>query len=129
MSNFQQVGRELQSLERVHAELAGIAARTDERRRHDLIELRRRFSEQLADVGRLAEPIFESRQDPSLAQAYRGHFSRLRSAAATHQAQWPAVRIDEASELYRRSAVAVTEAHREFVAWMRETLARLEKEG
>jgi hypothetical protein len=127
MAGYQQITRELQALERVHAELHAIAGRSDERRRHDLVELRRRFSQQLADVGRLAEPLFAAMADRSLEQDYRRHFSRIRSEAAAHQAKWPAIKVDEASELYRRSAIAVGEAHRDFVGWMRDTLGRLER--
>jgi hypothetical protein len=129
MSDYERIGRELQSLERVHSELASIATRNDERRRHDLIELRRRFSQQMAEVGRLADPLFDSAQDAELRQTYRSYFSRMRSTAAAHQANWPAVRIDESTELYRRSAQGVTEAHREFIAWMREALVQLERGG
>ena len=127
MSEYRQISLELQALERVHSELASIAARNDERRRHDLIELRRRFSQQMAEVGRLADPLFASAADPAIHHTYRDHFSRLRSLAAAHQANWPAVRIDEATDQYRRSAKGVTEAHREFIAWMRDTLSRLER--
>ena len=127
MSEYQRIARELDALERVHSELATIASRTDERRRHDLIELRRRFSQQMAEVGRLADPLFSTAPDPALHQSYRDYFSRMRSTAATHQANWPAVRIDESTELYRRSAQGVTEAHKQFIAWMRDTLARLER--
>jgi hypothetical protein len=127
MSEYRQISLELQALERVHSDLASIATRSDERRRHDLIELRRRFSQQMAEVGRLADPLFEAGPDPALHQTYRDHFSRLRSLAAAHQANWPAIRIDEATEQYRRSAQGVTEAHREFIAWMQAALARLER--
>ena len=129
MSDFQHIARELESLERVHSELATIATRSDERRRHDLIDLRRQFSQQMAEVGRLADPLFEAARDAALRQTYRNYFSRMRSTAAAHQANWPAVRIDESTELYRRSAQGVTEAHREFSAWMREALVQLERGG
>ena len=129
MSDSRQLLAELDALERVHSELASIAARSDERRRHDLIALRRQFSEQMAHVGRMADPLLAAAGDPSLHQTYRDYFSRMRSTAATHQANWPAVRIDESTDLYRRSAQGVTEAHRQFIAWMRDALVRLERGG
>jgi len=46
----------------------------------------------------------------------------MRSAAAMHQANWPAVRLDEADADHRESALAVREANRDFVAWVRQTL-------
>ncbi len=109
------------ALEQVQAELAQISSRTDERRRHDLIDLRRKLALHIAEVGRVAEPWF-GEADAELAQTYRAKFSRMRSAAAIHQANWPAVRLDQADEEYRRSVLAVRDANRDFVAWIRETL-------
>lgn len=129
MSDYRELLAELDALERVHAELVSIAARSDDRRRHDLIALRRRFSDQMAIVGRLADPIFARAGDSELHQPYRDHFSRMRSTAATHQANWPAVKIDEATDLYRRSAQGVTEACRQFQGWMREVIGRFDRAG
>ena len=129
MSDYRQLLAELDALERVHSELAGIAARDDERRRHDLIALRRQFSEQMAHVGRMADPLIAAAGDAGLHSAYRDYFSKMRSTAATHQANWPAVKIDESTELYRRSAQGVTEAYRQFLAWMREVVGKLERGG
>jgi hypothetical protein len=57
-----------------------------------------------------------------VAQTYRRKFSQMRSAAAMHQADWPAVRLDEADPEYRRSVRAVRDANREFVGWIREVV-------
>jgi hypothetical protein len=107
----------------VQAELATIATRTDDRRRYDLIDLRRDLSLQIAAVGNAADPFFASLGDPDLTRTYRSKFSRMRTAAALHQANWPAVRLGENAEQYHQSARAVREANQTFVAWMRETLA------
>ncbi len=109
------------ALERVQADLAAISARTDDRRRHDLIELRRKLSLHIAEVGQIAGPWFTA-ADPDVAQTYRTKFSRMRSAAAMHQANWPAVRLDQADAEYQRSVQAVREANRDFVAWVRKAL-------
>ena len=109
------------ALEQVQADLAAISARTDERRRHDLIDLRRQLSLHIAEVGRITEPWF-GEADAELAQTYRTKFSRMRSAAAMHQANWPAVRLDQADAEYQRSVLAVRDANRDFVAWVRQTL-------
>lgn len=124
MPETAEILRELTALERVQARLATIATRTDDQRRHDLIELRRELSQQIAKVGRVADPIFAS-ADMETAREYRARFSRMRSAAAIHQANWPAVRLGEAADAYRKSALAVREANRDFVAWVREALAAL----
>lgn len=116
--------RELALLEGVQGRLATIASRTDDQRRHELIALRRELSLQIAQVGRVADAIFAA-TDAETAREYRTRFSRMRSAAAMHQANWPAVRLGEAVDEYRKSALAVREANRDFVAWTREALAAL----
>jgi hypothetical protein len=108
-------------LEQVQADLAAISSRDDDRRRHDLIELRRSLSLHIAEVGRIADPHFADTA-PEIAQTYRSRFSAMRSAAAMHQAEWPAVRLDQADASYRASALAVRDANRAFVAWIRDAL-------
>jgi hypothetical protein len=118
------LAQELAALEQVQLDLAAIAERTDKDRRYDLIQLRKKLSQQIARVGQAAEPILDTDADPAVRQAYRDKFSRMRSAAAMHQADWPAVRLDEADDAYQRSALRVREANREFVTWVRDALAR-----
>ena len=113
---------EVDHLEKVQAELAAISARTDDERLRELIHLRRRLSEQIARVGKVAEEHFEAMGDPALVQEFRAHFTNMRSKAATHQANWPAVRLNEADEEYKQSARAVREANKAFVTWMRAKL-------
>jgi len=127
MRDFGPLVRELSVLEAVQAELAGIADRTDDARRHDLIQLRRQLALQIAKVGQLAEPIFAA-TEAGTAHEYRSRFSRMRSAAALHQANWPAVRLGEDIEQYRASAVGVRQANKEFVAWVRGALDHLRKD-
>jgi hypothetical protein len=123
MTTRAEVLEELSRLERVQADLAGVASRTDSDRALDLIRLRRVLSEQIGRIGQIAERYFEEAGDAALTQQFRNNFSAMRSSAATHQANWPAVRLAEAGEEYQRSARAVREANRAFVAWMRETLS------
>jgi hypothetical protein len=113
---------EVDYLEKVQAELAAIASRTDDERLRELIHLRRRLSEQIARVGKIAERYFEESGAPDRVQLFRTHFTTMRSKAATHQANWPAVRLNEADEQYQQSSRAVREANRAFVAWMRGAL-------
>ena len=127
MKDLAQIASELDILEKVQTDLATIALRTDDRRRQDLIELRRQLSQQIAEVGRLAEPV-SSPAGADLAPTYRSLFSKMRSMAAIHQAKWPAVRLGEgdSAKEYSQSAVGVREANKEFVAWMRNALVQLE---
>lgn len=114
--------KEVDHLERVQAELAEISRRTDDERLRELIQLRRRLSEQIARVGKIAERYFEESGAPDLVQEFRKHFTNMRSKAATHQASWPAVRLNEADEQYQQSSRAVREANKAFVSWIRRAL-------
>lgn len=119
------IERELTRLETVQADLASIASRTDDARRRDLIDLRRQLSAQIAMVGQTADAFFAAHTDEETARTYRAKFSRMRSAAALHQASWPAARLGESAVEYRTSAIGVREANREFIAWARAALAAL----
>jgi hypothetical protein len=120
------ITRERDVLERVQAELAAVAGREDDQLRHDMIELRRQLSMQIVEVGRAIDPIFAATEDAETVRTYRAKFSNVRSAAALHQANWPAVLLGERPEEYRASALGVREANRDFVAWMRGTLQALQ---
>jgi hypothetical protein len=126
MSDFALLLKELNALEAVQAELAGIATRTDDARKHDMIQLRRKLAAQIGQVGTVADTIFAN-ADVAIKQAYRDHFSRMRSAAAQHQANWPAVRLGEDIDQYQASAKGVRQANKEFVAWTRDAIAQLQK--
>jgi len=123
MSDMRKVAEAIATLERIQSQLAGIATRQDDGRRHDLIDLRRALSVQIGTVGKLAEAWLASIDDPAAFRVYREKFSRMRTCAAVHQATWPAVRLDEADESYRRSASEVREANQDFIQWMRSQLA------
>lgn len=129
MEELAAITRELDSLERVQAELRALASRDDDQRRNDLVVLRRNLSAQIAQVGRVAEPVFGTLADAATVQDYRGLFSKMRSATALHQANWPAVMLGERHEEYRASALAVHEVHRTFLAWMRDAIDRFKREG
>lgn len=114
--------REIDALEIVQQALAEIAERTDDDRRHELIDLRRRLSTQIARVGEVAEPVV-AELTPEAARAFRAKFSAMRSGTALHQASWPAVRLGEDPQAYAASALLAREANRAFIAWVRVTLA------
>ena len=126
MDDIATLGQEIDALEAVHSRLAEIALRDDEQRRHDLIALRRQLALQIAAVGNAAEPIFGTHTDSDIQRSYRAKFSQMRSAAALHQANWPAVMLGKRLEEYRASAVGVGEANRDFVAWIRSALRTMQ---
>ena len=123
MTDSSAIAGALDRLENLQSALAAISSRTDERRRFDLIDHRRKLAEQMIEMGRVADSFFARLDRPALLQVYRDKFSRMRSAAAMHQASWPAVRLNEADDEYQRSVSAVREANRDFVDWLRATIA------
>jgi hypothetical protein len=125
MSDLTALTAEIDALQAVQAELAEIANRTDQARRSALVELRRKLSAQIGQVGSVADPIFNGLDDHDLVETYRAKFSKMRSAAAGHQANWPAVMLGERPDEYQASAQLVREANRDFIAWMRETIEQL----
>ena len=125
MTHTAMISNALTELETVQGALEKIAARADEKRRHELIQLRRNLAEQINEMGKITEPFFATLADPETSRIYREKFARMRSATALHQANWPAVRLELSSREHKQSASAADEANRDFVGWMRKTLARL----
>src|SRR5690606_24630576 len=70
----------LDELERVQTDIGRVVSRTDDRKRHDLIDCRRRLAVQITEVNHLAEQWLAELARPDLLQAYRDHFSKMRSA-------------------------------------------------
>jgi hypothetical protein len=124
-SDFAKLSQALEALETVLAELNEIATRSDIGRRADLIRLRREHSQQIVDVGTAADPVFSKAADPEIERTYRAKFSRMRSATALHQANWPAVKLDQAGEAYKQSGAVVQAANQDFVTWVRNALGEL----
>ena len=114
---------EVDRLERLHMQISQIATRTDDERQRNLIQLRRQLAEQIARVGAVSEDFFRSAQDESKLAQFRKQFSDMRAKTAMHQASWPAFRLSEASEEYRKSSQGVTEAIRAFIDWARRAVA------
>jgi hypothetical protein len=111
---------ELAALEGLLSQIAAVTSRTDDARRKELVTLRRQLSSHIAGVGRAGDAFFADRDDISV---YRARFSRMRSMAALHQADWPAVLLGERPEEFRASASRMREANRGFIAWAREVLS------
>lgn len=123
MQDLTVIAREIDLLEQLHEEISANALREDDRRRHDLVKLRRRLAGQMGEVQAVCEPLFTRMNESVLLESFRTRFSRMRHVTALHQAKWPAVLLDEHNEEYKTSAAAVREASQEFVAWIRATLA------
>lgn len=84
--------------------------------RTEAVKLRRKIAEHRRALHELGERVFAH---PSVQQGFRSHYSRVCSALAEHQANWPIVAIDLASPDYIRSLEKSRLAHREFFDWVR----------
>jgi hypothetical protein len=125
VGEFEAVLRSLDQLGQLHEKLASIAARKDDRRKSDLIGLRRELSLRIVEVGRVVEPVIINTGDPELLRDYRRNLSRVRSAAAMHQAKWPAVSLDNNPHDYAVSARSVRDENQHFVTWVRSALDKM----
>lgn len=73
--------------------------------RRQLVELRRRLTNQIIEIGRIGELHFAA--SPADANGFRVRLSALRAWTAAHQAAWPAVRIEPHSAALVSSLVGV----------------------
>jgi hypothetical protein len=87
--------------------VAAVSDRKDAGRKTDLVKARRLMAEQLGVVGLLIENEPGLADRPGDKSAVTRQFSAMRAQLAVHQANWPAVRIDDDPAAYRRSALAV----------------------
>ena len=127
MATASDLRRAIDALEGVQADLARIASRSDPERFREMIDLRRLLAARIAEAGALADAFFAEAGDADLRAECRKAFSQMRSAAALHQASWPAVRLKDADDSYRDSALGVRAANRRFAATVREALDRIER--
>ena len=127
MSDLVAAMHALDELVSIQSGLAKVAMRTDEGRRRDLINFRRKLANQMTCVMDVAEPLFAS--DPEGQAEFRRCYSAMRAAAAKHQTYWPAIRLGEDDDQYRLSASAVRAANAAFVASLRTLLATRKERG
>jgi len=97
--------------------------RSDPGRKLDLVRARRKFAEQLGRIGILIVQDRQLAATPDIQKAMNKHFTTFRYALGQHQADWPAVRIDEDPEGYARSAWEAYYKSDQFWEWC---LANLE---
>lgn len=109
-------------LDAVYKALEGITQRSDGERRHELVQLRKELATQIAELASIAEPFFAAHADPAALKTFREKFGKMRTATASHQANWPAINLSPTDNAFRKSASAVFVASRDFSSWMRTTL-------
>ena len=91
--------------------------RSDPARKLDLVRARRKFAEELGLLGLLIVQDRFLAETPDLQQDMSRHFTAFRFALAQHQANWPAVRIDENPQGYAQSAWEAYGKSDRFWAW------------
>jgi len=116
MPTLRELIEELVNVQRAMGAAAD-AARNDPGRKADLVAARRRFGDLVPVITKAIDNEPRLRANPDLARDFRERFSAMRSKVAIHQAKWPAVLIDTASDDFIASATAVRENNRNFAAW------------
>ncbi len=103
--------------------LVAIGQRADPERKFDLVQLRRRFAEQMGQVSELIAQDAALQKRPDMAMEMHSRLSSFRFAIGQHQASWPAVRIDEDIVAYTASARGTYARSDQFWSWCSEYLA------
>jgi hypothetical protein len=91
--------------------------RSDPERKLDLVRARRKFAEQLGQLGLLIVQDRTLAETPDKQQEMNRLFTGFRFALGQHQANWPAVRIDEDPRGYAQSAWEAYSKSDQFWAW------------
>jgi hypothetical protein len=121
LTEAQRLSAEIDVFAQIIDDLAAIAKRTDPERRSELIKLRRSLSDH---IGRMRDVGSRAFTDTVLTDEFRSRLSTVLNVVSMHQANWPAVAIDEREATYRDSAAAVAASNRAFIEWTRAALAR-----
>lgn len=121
MHDTERLRTELDRFAQIVGDLAAIAARIDPERRHELIKLRRLLSDQ---IGVLRVVGAKALHDPDVAAAFRTRLSAVLNVVSMHQANWPAIAIDDGLASYRDSAASAATGNRTFIEWTRAVLAQ-----
>jgi hypothetical protein len=130
MTGIAEVRQHLDALEAVQRRLGAIVTRTDPERAKDLVQGRRDLANQLHQLMADGDALLTAAGDAELKAEFRSRLTRMRSAAAALQAEWPAVRVrDTAGGDYRAAVTAVRASDQACIAWTRQMLDRLEAAG
>ena len=77
---------------------------------------------QIGVISAEADKSFLSEVSQEHAREFRSLLSAMRRAVALHQAEWPAVRLDEQNFEYRQSVQSVREANGHFLRWANDNI-------
>ncbi|WP_257557355.1 hypothetical protein [Sphingobium sp. CFD-2] len=121
---FRQAARDLEQL---HREIAELDIDDERAWKKQLIDLRRRLQTQISSVGALVSKFSEFGVDRETARSFGNRFAAMRSKIALHQADWPAVAIDQKDPLYLESLANVRRANRDFADRIEEMVTIMER--
>ncbi|HZV58255.1 MAG TPA: hypothetical protein VFF89_11335 [Sphingobium sp.] len=107
----------------IERQIVAISRRRDAQRKFDLVHWRRKFAEQLGEIGPLIDHDDALLRQPEKMQEMNRLFSTFRYAIGQHQASWPAVRIDEDEHAYAESARETHIKSDRFWNWCTQNLA------
>jgi hypothetical protein len=112
-------------LERVLNDIEAISIREDERRKFELVQLRKLLAETIGQLSDAGKKLFSTFPDREIEERFRSKLNRMRNAVALHQTIFPAAALDQRSMQYRKSAMNVGQTNREFIDWAKPTFALL----
>jgi hypothetical protein len=104
------------------SDVAAVGVRSDEGRKQALVRARRKLAEQIGHLGPIIEQDEELAREPEKQRELSRLFAAMRYALALHQADWPAVAIDDDPIGYRESALGVKEKSAAFWDWCQNNL-------
>jgi tellurite resistance protein len=82
------------------------------------------LAQQVGAVTIAAEAVLSARDDRVLANEFRKILSAMRQSVALHQAEFPAVKLDEKSAKYHQSITAVRDTNAAFVQFIQHHLLK-----
>lgn len=103
--------------------MAEMSNRTDPEWKREFIEMRRQLQSQLVTVVAAADRCAQIKSNPESATKLREGWTKMRSTLALHQANWPAVRIDQDDPGYRDSVNKTRATNWAFVDLARQIIA------
>jgi hypothetical protein len=102
---------------RVEDDVAAVRDRSDAERKLALVNSRRQLSEQIGQLGPVIETDADLASNPDKQKEISRLFAAMRYSLALHQANWPAVKIDEDPAAYRESSLGVKAKSDAFWSW------------
>jgi hypothetical protein len=112
----------LQTLATVARDTAEIGKRTDPARKLTLVQLRRKLAIQIGHVSQLIDQDRVLQKHPAKRRELDNLFSAVRYALGQHQADWPAVKIDDDPSGYAMSAQLAYAKSDELWKWCKANL-------